>query len=80
MAKYCTEKFENNKTGTEVIVCWRQDKHVHDATLITTIAKKLGTSKGGTWSVRVNSYRSNQSSCPAKAVEYDDLQIDQLHF
>jgi hypothetical protein len=73
MAKYCSEKFQEQKTGSEVIVCWRQDKHVHDASLITTIAKKLGTSKGGTWTVRSKSYQSNLSTCPINSVEYQDL-------
>jgi hypothetical protein len=72
MPKYCAEKFEN-QTGQEIIVCWKQNKHVHDGSLITTIAQRLATSRGGTWTVRVNSYRSNQSSCPANSVEYDEL-------
>ncbi|MFY2563162.1 hypothetical protein ACN469_36540 [Corallococcus terminator] len=62
MPKYCREKFENTTTGAEVWVCWQQDKHVHDATLITTIAQWLGTNQGGSWQVRVNTYQSNQSS------------------
>lgn len=72
MAKYCTEKFENT-SGSEKKVCWRQDKHVHDATLITTIEQKLGTAYGGTWSVRANSYQSNLQSCPTGSVDYDSL-------
>ncbi|NTX11983.1 hypothetical protein HUA74_33485 [Myxococcus sp. CA051A] len=62
MPKYCREKFENSTTGKEVWVCWQQDKHVHDASLITTIAQWLGTNQGGVWQVRANSYQSNQSS------------------
>jgi len=69
MAKYCVEKFESD-TGEEKIVCWKQNKHVHDATLIKTIQKKLETKYAGTWSVRANSYRSNQSRCPENSVEY----------
>lgn len=74
MAKFCQEKFEST-TGAEVIVCWRQDRHVHDASTITTIEKKLDDNDDypGTWTVRANSYRSNQSSCPEKAVCWDDL-------
>lgn len=72
MAKYCVEKFEAN-TGQEKVICWRQDKHVHDASLITTIEQKLQATYGGAWSVRANSYRSNQQSCPANSVDYDDL-------
>ena len=69
MASYCREKFENT-TGTEKWVCWRQDKHVHDATLITTIAQWLGNTQGGTWSVRANSYQSNQQKCGQNDLEY----------
>ncbi len=72
MAKYCAEKFENTG-GEEVIVCWRQDKHVHDASTIITIEQRLQTARGGTWSVRSGSYRSNLSSCPTNSVDYDDL-------
>lgn len=69
MAKYCQEKFENER-GEEKLVCWRQDKHVHDAGMITAVQQWLATEYGGTWSVRANSYQSNQSSCPDRAVEY----------
>jgi len=71
MAKYCIEKFERDN-GQELSVCWRQDKHVHNATLITTIETTLQANRGGTWSVRANSYRSNQSNC-GNATCYDDL-------
>ena len=70
MAKYCQEKFTQNGTGTEQKVCWRQDKHVHNAALITTIAIWLGVTQGGIWVVRANSYESNKSSCSIDAVEY----------
>lgn len=71
MAKYCTEKFERESDGREVIVCWRQDKHVHDASLITTIERWLAGAVGaGIWKVRANSYQSNQSNCPDRSVEY----------
>ena len=73
MAKYCIEKFERSDTGKEQIVYWRQDKHVHDATLITTIEKGLSATYQGTWSVRANSYRSNQSNYPESAVDLQDL-------
>lgn len=69
MAKYCQEKFERTSDGKEIIVCWRQDKHVHDATLITTIEQRLGQEQGGQWQVRANSYKSNLQSCPTNAVE-----------
>ena len=73
MAKYCIEKFEAG--ADERKVYWRQDKHVHDAALITTIKQWLGTHypvAGSQWDVRANSYRSNQSSPPTdnNAVEY----------
>ncbi|MBD9460645.1 hypothetical protein IB241_23420 [Pseudomonas sp. PDM05] len=70
MASYCQEKFTQDGTMTELKVCWRQDKHVHDATLITTIAIWLGTTQGGTWTVRANSYESNKQSCSVGAVTY----------
>ncbi|WDU63101.1 hypothetical protein LRS56_00450 [Pseudomonas poae] len=69
MASYCQEKFESN-TGAEKRVCWRQDKHVHNAALITTIAIWLGNQYGGTWTVRAGSYESNKSSCGKDAVSY----------
>lgn len=69
MATYCNEKFEDT-TGKEKIVCWRQDKHVHNAALITTLAQWLGTQLGGTWSVRANSYQSGQQKCPLNSLEY----------
>ena len=73
MAKYCIEKFEEHDSGQEYTVCWRQDKHVHDPSFITDIEIKLQIKFGGTWSVRVNSYRANQSSCGSNSLEYDDL-------
>lgn len=69
MASYCREKFENT-AGQEKVVCWRQDKHVHDAAFITTLKQWLGNQFGGTWDVRANSYQSNQSNCPPNSVEY----------
>jgi len=72
MAKYCSEKFERDN-GVEQIVCWRQDKHVHDAAFITTIKQKLGTTYGGIWDVRINSYQPGLSKCPTKSVDYNDL-------
>ena len=71
MAKYCQEKFEREDTGAEQSVCWRQDKHVHDAAMITAVEKWLGQQQGGTWSVRANSYQSNLQSCSVNALEYD---------
>jgi hypothetical protein len=70
MAKYCQEKFVNQENGNELIVCWRQDKHVHDASLITTIEQWLQNNHGSNWEVRANSYQSNLQSCSLKAVEY----------
>ena len=72
MASYCVEKYEDDQ-GNEKKVCWRQDKHVHDASFITTIEKALGATYGNTWHVRVNSYQSNQSKCPENSVDYNDL-------
>lgn len=71
MAKYCQEKFTEASNGTEVKVCWRQDKHVHDATLITTIELWLQAQRGGQWGVRPGSYESNLSSCAVNAVSFD---------
>ena len=68
MPKYCIEKFESG--SNEVKVYWKQNKHVHDATLITAIEKALGKEKGGKWKVRANSYQSNQSSTPIGGWEY----------
>ena len=75
MAKYCQEKFERESDGQEKTVCWRQDVHVHDASTIKTIERKLHDTYGGTWHVRANSYRSNQSTCPdgRNAVCWDEL-------
>lgn len=72
MAKYCIEKFESD-SGAERTVCWRQDKHIHDAGFIVDIEVKLQIRFGGTWQVRANSYRSNQSSCGTNALKYEDL-------
>lgn len=69
MPKYCVEKFENT-TGAEKKVYWRQDKHVHNAAMITGVKQWLGQQYGGTWDVRANSYESNQSNTPINGVEY----------
>lgn len=66
MPKYCKQKFENTQTGEERIYYWRQDKHVHDATIQTDIAKWLGPE----WSPRTNSYQSGLSSPPVNGIEY----------
>lgn len=70
MARYCTEKFERLSDGREQLVCWRQDKHVHNANMITGVEQWLSVQLTGMWRVRANSYRSNQSNCPQNAVEY----------
>lgn len=70
MAKYCREKYERAADGLEKVVCWRQDKHVHDAALIIAIEQFLNTQFTGTWTVRVNSYQSGQSKCGPKDVSY----------
>jgi hypothetical protein len=75
MAKYCQEKFENT-TGAERIVYWRQDKHVHDARMIGAIQRALEAALGGTWSVRANSYQSNQQRAPDNGVEWDRDSLD----
>lgn len=72
MAKYCTEKFERMSDGQERVVCWRQDKHVHNASLITDIEQWLSQRLTGMWHVRVNSYQSNQSTCPVNSIDYPD--------
>ena len=59
MPKYNVEKYENS-SGKEIIVYWDGSKHRHEGALITKIEKWLGTTKGGTWSVRARSYQSNQ--------------------
>lgn len=66
MPKYCKQKFENTVTGAEQIVYWRQDKHVHNAALQTTIATWLGPN----WASRGNSYQGNLSHPPENAREY----------
>jgi hypothetical protein len=73
MATYAKQKFE--KGAEEKIVYWRQDKHVHNANLISEIARRLGVTYGGTWTVRVNSYESGISKEPtgANVVELKDL-------
>lgn len=60
MAKYCIEKFEAG--AEERKVYWRQDKHVHDASMITDIEKWLDETdpQSVSWTVRANSYQSNQ--------------------
>ena len=64
MAKYNTQKFEAG--AQERRVFWRQDKHHHDATVITAIAQWLDRTypqpNGVKWTVRANSYRSNQNA------------------
>ena len=69
MASYCTEKFENTSTGKEVLVYWRQDKHEHNASMITGVKQWLANQHGGTWEVRANSFQSNQNE-PARGEEY----------
>ena len=70
MASYCIEKFERQSDGREQVVCWRQDKHVHDPSLITAIEQWLALTQTGLWQVRASSYRSNQQSCPINSVDY----------
>ena len=70
MASYCIEKFERQADGLEQVVCWRQDKHVHNASLITTIKQWLSLTQTGLWEVRANSYRSNQQTCPQNSLDY----------
>lgn len=72
MATYCIEKFEDN-TGKEKIVYWDCNKHVHNASMITSVKQRLQTAYGGTWNVRANSYQSNKSKVPDKAVALSDL-------
>lgn len=69
MAKYYQQKFEDGN-GREVVVCWRQDKHVHNAGIISVIQKWLATQQGGTWTVRSNSYKP-ASSCGKDALFFD---------
>ncbi|MEM7581387.1 MAG: hypothetical protein AAF316_16425 [Cyanobacteria bacterium P01_A01_bin.80] len=44
---------------TEQKICWRQEKDIHDVTLITTILKWLEPIKGNTWKIEENSYEYN---------------------
>ena len=71
MASYCIEKFEN---GTrEMKVYWSCRKHVHNASMITAVARWLDQQYAPAgWTVRAGSYQSNQSTKPvgANAVEY----------
>lgn len=67
------EKFESN-SGAEKIVYCDTKKHRHEAALITQIAIALGTTYGGTWSVRANSYKT-ADSCPMNAVTFDEIGI-----
>ena len=62
MAKYCIEKYESGIHEKKVY--WRQDKHVHDATMITDIEQWLDQTYPQTtpWTVRANSYQSNQNA------------------
>jgi hypothetical protein len=69
MASYCREKYERTD-GQEKVVCWKQNKHVHDGALIVAIEQFLNGQFGGVWTVRANSYQSEQSSCGPKDVEY----------
>jgi hypothetical protein len=68
MPKYNVEKFENS-SGKEKLVYWNGTKHRHDAALISKIEKWLGTTEHGTWTVRQNSFQSNQNE-PTRGVEY----------
>ncbi|MBO6867619.1 MAG: hypothetical protein VXZ18_16175 [Pseudomonadota bacterium] len=71
MAKYCIEKFESGMQEKKVY--WRQDKHVHNAALITQIEIWLGQNypQPTAWTVRANSYQSNQNEPHgANVVEY----------
>lgn len=79
MPKYDIEKFENGNIPNppagvnERKVYWQANKHFHNAALISTIAKWLDVEyPPAGWTVRANSYQSNQSSPPndATAVEY----------
>ncbi|WP_339428203.1 MULTISPECIES: hypothetical protein [unclassified Pseudomonas] len=70
MATFCQEKFEQTPGGAEKKVCWRQDKHVHNATLITAIEIWLAGQFGGKWTVRANSYESGKQSCSAGSISY----------
>lgn len=73
MAKYCVEKFEREEDGLEKKVCWRQDKHIHDAKFITTIEKELEKCFTGKWQVRAGSYQYSLQSCPSGSIDYEDL-------
>lgn len=75
MAKYCQEKYERTTAGqpAEVIVYWTQNKHDHDASLISAVARRMGEVHGDEWRVRANSYQSNQSSPPVNGVDLHEL-------
>jgi hypothetical protein len=72
MAKYCIEKFEN---GTrEMKVYWDCPKHEHNAGMITAVAQWLDQNQPPAgWTVRANSFQSNQSAAPtgSGAIEYE---------
>jgi hypothetical protein len=82
MASYDIEKFEINNTNpvlpnfpSERKVYWVQNKHVHNAAMITSVKQWLDQEfphPANKWNVRKNSYQSKQSSPPvdASAVEY----------
>jgi len=69
MPKYAQEKFE--KGAQEKIVYWEATKHVHNAAMVTTVARWLDGQFGTTWTVRANSYQSNLSIPNPKAVLYN---------
>jgi hypothetical protein len=71
MATYCIEKFESGVQEKKVY--WDCAKHRHDANMISEIARRLGNTYGGTWTVRSKSYQSNQSRVPDDAVALGDL-------
>jgi len=73
MPLYCHEKFTNDASGKEVLVCWEQTKHIHNGGFINRLKVWLADTQEeeGLWEVRPGSYQSNQSKCPDRAVEYD---------
>lgn len=68
MGKYFIEKFEAGMEERKVH--WRQDKHVHDASMITAIEKWLDATvpQPVKWTVRANSYQSNQNEPSGRTV------------
>lgn len=67
------QKFEDDNGNEKIVYCGTK-KHRHEAPLITQIEIALGTTYGGTWSARTNSYKPTDS-CPADAVTFDDIGI-----